>query len=183
GSVADIAAALENAQSPALVAGPDVDASGAWELAIALGEKQRPPVWASPAPGGSRLGFPENHPNFRGVLPPAIGPLAETLAPYDFVLVVGASVFSLYPNIPGPLLREGTRLVAITSDPDEAQRAPMGDAIVADVRATLAALVEGVSEADREPPEALPAPPEPEQSDPISPSAAVQALADVWPED
>jgi benzoylformate decarboxylase len=141
------------------------------------------PVWASPAPGGGRLGFPENHPNFRGLLPPAIGPLGETLAPYDFVLVVGASVFAYYPNIPGPLLPEGTRLVAITSDADEAQRAPMGDAVVADVRATLGALVDAVTESDRQPPEPLPAVPDPEDSDPIGPGAAVQALADVWPDD
>jgi benzoylformate decarboxylase len=181
GWITDIAAFLESAKNPALVAGPDVDTSGAWELAVELAEKQKLPVWASPAPGGGRIGFPEGHPNFRGLLPPAIGPLGETLAPYDFVLVVGASVFAYYPNIPGPLLAGGTRLLAITSDPDEAQRAPMGDAVVADVRATLGALVDAVTESDREPPEPLPPPPAPEESDPISPSAAVQALADVWP--
>ena len=48
-------------------------------------------------------------------------------------MVVGSSVFPYYPYIPGPLLPEGAALVAITSDPDEAARAPMGDAIVADV--------------------------------------------------
>src|SRR5438270_5939159 len=69
GTIRDLAAQLESARNPALVAGPDVDASGAWELAIAIAEKQRLPVWASPAPGGGRIGFPENHPNFRGVLP------------------------------------------------------------------------------------------------------------------
>src|SRR4051794_5921259 len=180
GWVADIAAALEQAKAPALVAGSDIDASGAWELAVALAEKQRLPVWASPAPGAGRLGFPENHPNYRGVLPPAIGPLGQTLEPYDFVLVVGASVFAYYPNIPGPLLPEGTRLVAITSEPDEAQRAPMGDAVVADVRATLEALLDAVGDSDREAPEALPAPGPPDESDPISAGAAVQALADVW---
>jgi benzoylformate decarboxylase len=183
GSIVDIAALLENAKNPALVAGPDVDASGAWELAVALAEKQRLPVWASPAPGGGRIGFPEGHRNFRGVLPPAIGPLGETLAPYDFVLVVGASVFAYYPNIPGPLLREGTRLLAVTSDPDEAQRAPMGDAVVADVRATLGALVDAVTESDREAPEPLPPSGDPEESDPIGASAVAQALADVWPDD
>src|SRR3954454_17268201 len=88
GVINDIAAALESARNPVMVAGPDVDASGAWEVAIAIAEKQKLPVGASPAPGGGRIGFPENHPNFRGVLPPAIGPLGETLAPYDFVLVV-----------------------------------------------------------------------------------------------
>jgi benzoylformate decarboxylase len=183
GVITDLAALLENAKSPALVAGPDVDASGAWEIAVALAEKQRLPVWASPAPGGGRIGFPESHPNFRGVLPPAIGPLGETLAPYDVVLVVGASVFAYYPNIPGPLLSQDTKLVAITSDPDEAQRAPMGDAIVADVRATLSALIDAVTESDRQPPQPLPSLPDPEESDPPSPSAIVQALADVWPED
>jgi benzoylformate decarboxylase len=182
-TIREIASALDGARSPALVAGPDVDASGAWDAVVALAERQRLPVWASPAPGGGRIGFPEAHPNFRGVLPPAIGPLGETLAPYDLVLVLGASVFSYYPNIPGPLLPEGTRLIAVTSDPDEAQRAPMGDAQVADVRTTVEALLEVVGESEREAPEALPAPPEPEQSDPIQPSAAVQALADVWPED
>jgi benzoylformate decarboxylase len=180
GTINDIASLLENARNPVMVAGPDIDASGAWELAVELAEKQKLPVWASPAPGGGRVGFPENHPHFRGILPPAIGPLSETLAPYDVVLVVGASVFSYYPNIPGPLLAPGTRLVAITSDPDEAQRAPMGDAVVADVRATLGALVDDVAHSDRRTPEPLPAPPDPEKSDPISPSAAVQALADVW---
>jgi benzoylformate decarboxylase len=183
GTITDLAAMLEAAKSPALVAGPDIDASGAWEMAVELAEKQHLPVWASPAPGGGRIGFPEGHPNFRGILPPAIGPLGQTLAPYDFVLVVGASVFSYYPNIPGPLLPEGTRLVAITSDPDEAQRAPMGDAIVADVRTTLSALMDAVTHTDRPAPEPLPPLPEPEQSEPISASAAVQALADVWPDE
>ncbi|MCU1350198.1 MAG: hypothetical protein JWO56_3228, partial [Acidobacteria bacterium] len=181
--VRELAQRLEQAKNPAFVAGPDIDASGAWEAAIALVERQKLPVWASPAPGGGRIGFPENHPHFRGVLPPAIGPLGETLAAYDFVLVAGASVFAYYPNIPGALLAEGTELVAITSDPDEAQRAPLGDAVVADVRLTLEALLEAVGESGREAPEAPWPPPDPEESEPINPSAAVQALADVWPED
>ena len=50
-------------------------------------------------------------------------------------------MFAYYPNLPGPLLPEGAALVAITSDPDEAARAPMGDAIVADVKLTLEALL------------------------------------------
>lgn len=182
-AIEQMAELLQNAKSPVLVAGPDIDASGAWEAAIALAERQKLPVFASPAPGGGRIGFPESHPQFQGVLPPAIGPLGQMLEPYDFVLVVGASVFSYYPNIPGPLLPEGARLVAITSDPDEAQRAPMGDAVVADVRATLEALLDAVGESDRQAPAAQDPPPPPEESDPIQPGAAVQALADVWPED
>jgi benzoylformate decarboxylase len=182
-AIADLARRLEAATNPVFIAGPDIDASGAWDAAVALAEKQRLPVWASPAPGGGRIGFPESHPNFRGLLPPAIGPVSQTLEGHDLILVAGASVFAYYPNIPGALLPEGAQLVAITSDPDEAQRAPMGDAIVADVRVTLQALVAAVGQSERQSPEPLPAPADPEQSDPIAPSAAVQALADVWPDD
>src|SRR4029450_13226795 len=112
----------------------------------------------TPAPGGGRIGFPEDHPAFQGVLPPAIGPVSEVLGGHGLILVVGSSVFPYYPNIPGPLLPEGAALVAITSDHDEAARAPMGDAIVADVALTLEALLDEVGEADRPLPEARPAP-------------------------
>src|SRR5204862_6090579 len=138
----------------------------AWGAAVALAEQAALAVWATPAPGGGRIGFPEGHPHFRGVLPPAIGPASETLAGHDLILVVGSSVFPYYPNIPGPLLPEGARLVVITSDPDEAARAPMGDALVADVTLTLEALVEAVAASDRDAPPPLDPPFEVELTDP-----------------
>src|SRR5205085_9274730 len=155
-----LAERLDAATNPVMIAGPDIDASGAWDLGIALAERQDLPVWATPATGGGRLGFPENHPNYRGVLPPAIGPVGQTLEGHDLILVVGSSVFPYYPHIPGPLLPEGAELVAITSDPDEAVRAPMGDAIVADVALTLAALLAAVPESNRPAPEPNPGPSE-----------------------
>jgi benzoylformate decarboxylase len=178
-----LAERLEAASNPVLVAGPDIDASGAWDLGVALAERQRLPVWASPPTGGNRLGFPESHPNFRGVLPPAIGPAAQTLEAHDLILVVGSSVFPYYPYIPGPLLPEGAKLVAITSDPDEAVRAPMGDAIVADVKLTLAALLEAVPESRRPVPEPNPGPQEIPPADPLNPSTVHTALGEVLPED
>jgi benzoylformate decarboxylase len=178
-----LAGRLAAAGRPVLVAGPDIDAAGGWDAAIALAEKQRLPVWASPATGGSRLGFPENHPNFVGVLPPAIGPIGETLKDHDLVLVVGSSVFPYYPYLPGRLLAEGTSLVAITSDPSEAARAPMGDAILGDVGLALERLVELVPEADRSAPEPRPEPGDPPSADPLSGSEAMAALADAWPDD
>src|SRR5207248_8233345 len=125
----------------------------------------------------------EGHPNYRGVLPPAIGPLGQALEGFDLVLVVGSSVFPYYPYIPGPLLPEGTKLAQITSDPDEAARAPMGDAIVADVKLTLAALLAEVGESDRPAPEPMDEPPPVEESDPLSPSAVHGTLAEVFPDD
>ncbi len=197
-TIADLTRRVAQAANPALVAGPDIDAAGGWEAAVAFAESAQLPVYASPATGGGRLGFPENHPLFQGILPPAVQPLGEMLAAHDFVLAVGTSIFPYYPNIPGPLLAPGTSLVAITSDPDEAARAPMGDAIVADVALTLAALADAARAGDtsaaagsegagigshREPPPLRAAPEEVPLTNPMSPSTAVRTLAQVFPED
>jgi benzoylformate decarboxylase len=182
-AIESLAQRLNAASRPVLVAGPDIEASGAWEHAVALAERQKLPVFASPAPGGGRLGFPEGHPLFQGVLPPAIGPVTETLKGRDLILVVGSSVFPYYPYIPGPLLPEGASLVAITSDPDEAARAPMGDVILADVGLALRALLEEVGEANRPEPEPLPEPSPGDETDPLSPTMVHNTLAQVFPED
>ncbi len=181
--VRSLAARLAAARSPALVVGPDVDAAGGWDAAVELAERQRLPVWAVPAPGGGRIGFPEGHPAFQGILPPAVGPLGETLAQHDVVLVLGSSVFPYYPNIPGPPLAEGTELVVVTSDPDEAARAPMGDAVVADVALALHALNAEVPAAEREPPPSRLAPEEPPVTEPLNPAAVYRVLAEVLPTD
>jgi benzoylformate decarboxylase len=181
-AVRSLCARLAEARNPALVAGPGIDASGAWEQAVELAERQRMAVWATPSPGGGRIGFPENHPLFRGVLPPAIGPVGQALEPYDLVLVVGSSVFPYYPYVPGPPLADGTELIAITNDPDEAARAPVGDAIVADVRLTLEALLDVVAASDRPAPEVLPKPEPLELSNPLSGAAVHATLADVFPD-
>ncbi len=186
-ALADLASRLAAAAAPVLVVGADVDAAGGWADAVALAEKQRLPVWAPPAAGGSRIGFPEGHPHFVGTLPPAIGPVAEALSEHDLVLVVGSSVFSYYPYLPGPLLGPGTALALITADPDEAARAPMGDAILGDVGLALERLVELVPEAEgRSRPSARPEPGDPPAADPperLSGSQAMAALAAAWPAD
>ncbi len=181
--VAMLAERLAGAKRPALVAGPEIDASGGWDAAIGLAELQRLAVYATPAPGGGRIGFPENHPLFQGILPPAVLPVGEMLAAHDLVLAVGTSVFPYYPNVPGPLLAEGTSLVAITSDPDEAARAPMGDAILADPALALEALADAVGESDRPAPPVRPAPEAAPIAEPMSPSTAVRALAEAFPRD
>jgi benzoylformate decarboxylase len=185
-AIVALAERLRAARRPAFVAGPDIDASeGGWDAAIELVESQRLPVWAAPPTNGSRIGFPEGHPAFQGMLPPAVAPLAQTLADYDLVLVAGSSVFPYYPNIPGDFLAEGTELVVITCDPDEAARAPMGDAIVADVGLTLRALADRLSEpaADREQPPAR------VELEPFAPGELISGgevhavLAELFPED
>ena len=178
-----LAVSLENAANPAMIAGPDIDASGAWEIAVQFAEKQNLPVFAIPATGGGRIGFPESHPNFRGVLPPGIAPVADTLKGYDLILVVGASVFPYYPYLPGEYLPEGAELVQITSDPEEAARAPMGHAVVGDVKKGLEHLFGRVGKSDRDPGESLPDPVPGEEQSPISGTAAMHALRHAFPED
>ena len=182
-AIDDLAARLKAAKNPVLVAGPDIDAADAWQEAIALAENQNLPVWASPATGGGRLGFPESHPHWRGVLPPAIQPVGETLKDHDLVLVVGSSVFPYYPYLPGPLLGENTQLVQITSDPDEAARAPMGEAIISDVKLALTALNAELEGTDRAPIEAWPGPVRMDETDPLNPSTVMNTLGQVIPED
>ncbi|MHB8694054.1 MAG: benzoylformate decarboxylase [Solirubrobacteraceae bacterium] len=189
-ALASLAQRLAGAANPVLVAGPGIDAAGGWDAAIALAEKQRLTVWATPAPGGGRIGFPENHALFVGVLPPAIGALSAALNGHDLIVVVGSPVFPYYPYIPGPLLPDGATLVALTSDSGEAARAPMGETILGDVALGLERLAELVPEASASerpgPPEPRPEPGPPAPPDDagrISGSAAMQALADVWPSD
>lgn len=182
-TVADLARRISEASRPVFVAGPDVDASGGWEAAVALAERCGVPVWAPPASGSGRIGFPEDHPSFQGILPPAIAPLAEALTGHDLVVVFGAAVFTYYPFVPGAVLPAGTALVQVTSDPDEAARAPAGDSIVADVALTLAALLEQVPESGRARPAPRPAPEPPAPSDPISAGTAMATLAEVFPPD
>jgi benzoylformate decarboxylase len=189
GEVLALAQRIAAAERPVLVAGPDIDASGGWDAAIELVERQRMAVWASPPTGGGRIGFPEDHPAFQGVLPPAVAPIAQALEGHDLILVAGSSVFAYYPNIPGDFLPPGAELIAITCDPDEAARAPVGDAIVADVGLTLRALADAVADSALSPPGAReqPAPrPAPELAkpgSPMSPSAVHATLAELFPAD
>jgi len=136
--VTELARRLEQARNPVMVVGAEVDVPGAFEAAVQLAERCRMPAWIAPSP--SRCPFPTTHRCFRGVLPFGIRPLAEKLAGHDLIVVFGAPVFRYHQFAPGPYLPEGAQLVAVTSDPAEAARAPMGEAIVADVALTLEAL-------------------------------------------
>jgi benzoylformate decarboxylase len=146
-ALSDVIEALTAARSPVLVIGGAVDQSGGWDDAVALAETLRCDVWA--APGEGRPGFPETHPQYRGMLPPAIGPLAQALSGHDVIVVVGAPVFRYYPYVPGEYLPEGAELFHITDDPSEAARAPVGTAILADPGRSCAVLAENVPQANR----------------------------------
>lgn len=177
--LADIVTRVEASANPVLILGADVDAAGAGALAVQLAERQRMPVWV--APSASRCPFPTRHPCFRGVLPSSIAGLSGRLAGHDLILVIGAPVFRYHQFQPGRYLPSGAELIQITSDAGEAARAPMGDALIADVGFALQALVSSVSVSSREMPlaRALPAPAAASTSASADGTLSLEALFDV----
>src|SRR5215216_5772781 len=143
-ALAAVAEILHGARNPVIVTGSGVDRSGAFYEAVSLAEKLRAPVWQDPI--SPLAGFPQSHPLFRGHLPPAQRQLAGRLSGHDVVLILGAPVFLYYPYVPGPTVEEGTRMVQITEDPQEAARATVGSSVVGDVRAAIRTLTEALPE-------------------------------------
>ncbi|MFF4293758.1 benzoylformate decarboxylase [Streptomyces vinaceus] len=180
-TVGALADRISRARSAVLVVGDDVDASGAWDAVLALAERTALPVWAAPV--SARVSFPRDHPQFRGDLAPAIGPLGRQLAGHDLVVVIGAPVFRYYPYVPGDHLPQGAELVLLTRDAEEAARAPVGDAVVADLALTVRALAERLPAAAAH----APAPHErvrfAEADGVLTPLAALAAIAQGAPED
>lgn len=98
--------------------------------------------------------------------------------------MIGAAVFDHDMGGAGPLIPDGAELLLITDDPEEAQRAPVGDAVVGNVALALEALVEAVPETTRDwpapPPWSFPAP---QTSDPIQAHALFALLQEKRPRD
>jgi benzoylformate decarboxylase len=176
----EIAGRLSAARSPAFVVHGDLEHAGARDQVVALAERVRAAVWTAPLPGLS--GFPESHPLYRGLLPPGAGWVSESLKGHDLVVALGGPVFRYYPEIAGPYLPEGTSLIHITSDSDEAARAPVGDAYVGDLRAALEGLLDEVLESSRTVPEGRPEVPRPEGVDaPMNPAELWAAVGHAAP--
>ncbi|MET7332400.1 thiamine pyrophosphate-dependent enzyme [Nonomuraea sp. NPDC005650] len=125
---------LSQARSPAIVAG----AGAGWEALVALAERLGCPVFQESF--GGRAGFPQDHPQYAGVLPADRARLRETLAGHDVVLAVGAPAFRQYPYAPGPLVVPGTSIAVVTDDPAEAHRSPADLAYLASPSAVCARL-------------------------------------------
>ncbi|MFD7701962.1 benzoylformate decarboxylase [Streptomyces caelestis] len=170
------------ARRPALVLGGDVDSAGLFEDAVRLAERLGGPVWA--APSLFRLPFPNRHPQFRGVLPAGIAPVAKALEGHDLVLVLGAPVFRYHEYLPGRYLPEGTRLIQVTDDASAAARAPVGEALVADPAAVIELLVAALEAPTGPPAPYRPVPEPPDARGPLlHPEHVFAALRDELPGD
>lgn len=134
----ELAAVLRAASAPVIVAGSGNDSEAGWAGLVALAERLNAPVWQEPF--GSRAGFPQDHPLYRGQLPADRPRMRERLDGHDVVLVVGTAAIRQYPYRPGPLVPESTRVFVLTADPAEAHRSPAELAIIGDPAALCLAL-------------------------------------------
>lgn len=148
-AMARLTEALESSTKPVLVVGAAVDQDGAWEQVIELAERIEAAVWVSPL--SSRCSFPEKHRLFAGFLPPLRQPLADRLAAYDAVLVLGAPVFTYHVHTGGRFLAPATRLFQLTDDAAHAARSPVGESILCTLQLGLRALLAGIGESRRPP--------------------------------
>ncbi|MDP3737669.1 MAG: benzoylformate decarboxylase [Hyphomonadaceae bacterium] len=126
------AKALDKAARPAIIVGAGVARDDAWDEVIALAEKHQAQVWV--APFSSRNSFPEDHRLFAGFLTPAREAVVAALSGHDFILVLGAPVFTYHIEGFGPCAPEGSTLVQLVDDPTIAAWAPVGTAIVTSIK-------------------------------------------------
>jgi benzoylformate decarboxylase len=138
--MAAFAERIRRSKNPLLVYGPEIDRSGGWEAGIEFAEQLQAPVFLPPLP--DRVSFPMTHPQFRGGLPIAIGPLGKRLEGYDLVIVIGAEVFRYYPFVAGDYLPQGTELLHITGDPLYANKAVAGDSLLSNAKLALESLIQ-----------------------------------------
>jgi thiamine pyrophosphate-dependent acetolactate synthase large subunit-like protein len=182
--VSDLAAMFADAHSPALVVGAGSDSREGWDAVTALAQRLRCPVWQESFV--RRAGFPQNHPQFAGILPWRRRQMRDTLAPHDLVVAVGAAAFRLYIlDEPGALVNPGTRVAVITDNDAEALRSRCELALVAPVADACKALTAVVPERDGElpPPMRRPEPPAPpEPGAPLRAGHVFAALAERMPD-
>jgi benzoylformate decarboxylase len=139
--LAAVAEALASCARPAFVVGAAVARDDAWDEVIALAERHRARVWA--APNSGRNGFPEDHPLFAGFLAADRAKIVASLAGHDLILVLGAPVFTYHVEGFGPHIPEGARLFQLVDDPAVAAWAPVGIAVVTNLKSGIRDLLGG----------------------------------------
>jgi len=153
-----VAEALSTAARPSFVVGASVARDDAWGEMIALAEKHRARVWASPNSG--RNSFPENHPLFAGFLAADREKIVASLRDHDLILVLGAPVFTYHVEGFGPHIPDGASLFQLVDDPSAAAWAAVGLAVVTSLKSGIRELLEGPDPRPRAvPPERAPSPP------------------------
>lgn len=138
-AITELAALLNNAESPALIVGAGGDDEATWGAIVPLAERLTCPVWQEAF--GARAGFPQNHPQFAGHLPAGRSELLSSLAGHDVLLAIGAPVFRQYGFESGPLFAEGTKVALVTQFAEEANHSPAHLSLIASLSSVCDALL------------------------------------------
>jgi benzoylformate decarboxylase len=92
-------------------------------------------------------------------------------------------VFRYFQYQPGPPIEEGTRIIHVTEDPEEAARSAAGSGIMGDVGLAIRGLIERLPERTHRPVPPPPSrPPQPEAREPLPADYVLHALARRLPE-
>jgi benzoylformate decarboxylase len=177
----ELIAALDRAESPAFVAGAEIDRDQAWDEIVALAGKHQARVWTSPH--ASRASFPQNHRLFAGFLPPARAGIRTALSGHDLILVIGAPVFTYHVEGEGPHIPDYATLFQITEDPVAASWSPVGDTVVASVRLALRDILDRTIPRKRKAPAGRAPRPVLAAKDPMTAEFVMQTLAAERPAD
>lgn len=177
--VAPLANAFAASANPVLVIGGEVDRTNAWQSVVALAEKTGAPVWQAAMEG--RIGFPQTHTNFAGVLPSYSDGVFAALADHDLVVAIGARTFTYHIEGDGAPLPSSTPVYLLSNDPQNGGSATTGQHLIGDIAATVEALLPRVPQSacpcsPRPRPEAAPA-----SFGPIDMVSAVRMLAETRP--
>jgi benzoylformate decarboxylase len=173
--LASFAEKIKKSKNPVLIYGPEIERAGGWDLGVRFAERLKAPVYISPLT--DRASFPQTHPQFRGMVPIAIGPLSKKLKGHDLIIVIGAQAFRYYPFIPGDYLPDGAELLQITNDPWDAAAAVAGESLLSDARLALDALIEAVPNVTSRPAPAAAVVAPKLPSTPNNPLTALEAFA------
>lgn len=174
---AELATALDHCSRPAFVVGGAADRAGAWEVLVQLAERHQARVYVAPMSG--RCSFPENHPLFAGFLPAMREKIVAQLDGHDLILVLGAPAFIYHVEGHGAHIPAGAMLYQLTDDPATAAWAPVGTAVVGNIRLGLQELLARPESRPRLAPETRVATPPALPSPIISTAFALQTLAQV----
>ena len=139
--LAEMAEALSTCARPAFVVGAAVARDDAWNEVVALAKRHQAGVWA--APNSGRNSFPEDHALFAGFLAADREKIVASLVGHDLILVLGAPVFTYHVEGFGPHIPEGARLFQLIDDAAMAAWAPVGAAVVTNLKAGIRDLLAG----------------------------------------
>jgi benzoylformate decarboxylase len=151
--LAEIAGQLAAADRPVFVVGASVARDDAWDETIALAERHQAKVWVSPL--SARNSFPEDHPLFAGFLAANRATIVSNLAGHDFILVLGAPVFTYHVEGSGPHVPAGARLAQLIDDPALASWSPVGISVYTSLKPGIRELLAGPQPRSRPAPDRL----------------------------